>query len=222
MDIGKSFTFIFEDDEWITKVLVGALVVLACFTLVGIPFLLGYMLATMRGVMGGAEEPLPAWDDLGTFFKEGLILALVFIAWSIPIWIIALLQAIFGALLGGSYDAARTVGLFATCLSCLSGLWGIVMALFAPAIFTRFAQTPEFKSGFEFADLWQYTRDNIGNVIIAMLLGGVAYLLSSFGAILCGVGIFATMFWAAMVTAHLYGQIYVNRKAEHVEAAIVE
>jgi len=222
MDIGKAFTFVFEDDEWISKVLVGALFVLASSVLVGIPFLLGYMLLTMRNVMQGVEKPLPKWENLGDLFRDGLILAVIFIVWAIPIWIILCLQWFLALIIGDSYRAAETLGVLTTCIGCLSGLWGIVITLFSPAIYIRFAQNPEFKSGFEFAELWEFTKDNIGNVIIAILLGWVASIIAQFGVILCVIGWFATVFWAYMVQAHLYGQVYVNRTGGLVEPAAVE
>ena len=222
MDIGKAFTYVFEDDEWITKVLVGALFVLASSVLIGIPFLIGYMIAIMRNVMRGAEKPLPAWDELGEKFKDGLIFILIIIVWLIPIWILACLQGILTAAIADSSGAADTVGILMTCVSCLYVVWGLVVALMAPALFVRFAERPEFKTGFEFAELWEFTKENIGNVIIAILLGWVASIIAQFGVILCVVGVLATYFWAYAVQAHLYGQIYVSRQDELPEPVVVE
>jgi len=222
MDIGKAFTFVFEDDEWITKVLVGALFVLASSVLIGIPFLIGYMIVIARNVMKGAEKPLPAWDELGEKFKEGLILILIGIVWLIPIWILACLQGVLTVAIADSYGASDTVGLLMTCVGCLYVVWGLVVALMAPALFIRFAETPEFKTGFEFAELWEFTKGNIGNVIIAILLGWVASIISQFGVILCVVGVLATYFWALAVQAHLYGQVYVSRKDALLEPVVVE
>jgi hypothetical protein len=207
MDIGKAFTFVFEDEDWITKVLVGALFVLASMVLVGIPFLIGYTIALVRNVLNGDEKPLPAWNDLGEMFKEGFIMVLIFIVWAAPVWILACLQWVLTLAFADNYDASSALGVISICVSCLSGLWGLVVALFSPAIYIRFARTPEFKSGFEFAELWQFTKDNIGNVIIAVLLSWVASIIASFGVILCVIGVFATSFWALLVQAHLYAQV---------------
>ena len=94
MDIGKSFTFIFDDEEWVSKLLIGVLFVLASTVIVGIPFLLGYMIRIVRNVMAGNEKPLPGWDDLGDLLKEGLILAVILIIWAIPSWGISIFQSI--------------------------------------------------------------------------------------------------------------------------------
>jgi len=212
MDIGKSFTFMFDDEDWITKILVGALFVLASMVLVGIPFLIGYTIALMRNVMAGMEKPLPAWDELGEKFKEGFILILIIIVWLVPVWIIMCLQWIVTLAFQSNYDAAGIISTVSICTSCLSGIWGLVVALFTPAIYIRFTNNPEFKSGFEFAELWQFTKDNIGNVIIAILLGWVASIVAQFGVILCVIGWFATTFWAMVVQGHLYAQVWQDRK----------
>lgn len=41
MDIGKAFTFVTEDERWLTKIGIGALVMLFSFLIVPIPLLIG-------------------------------------------------------------------------------------------------------------------------------------------------------------------------------------
>ncbi len=212
MDVGKSFSFVFEDEKWLSKVLIGGLFSLASVVLVGIPFVMGYFVETVRNVIEGKEKPLPEWDDLGEKFKKGLILTVIFLVWAIPIWILVCFQAVVSAIVGNSSSAGAFLAAISCITSVLSIVWGIVIALFEPAIVTRFALHPEFSSGFAFSELWRFTVDNIGNVIIAVLLSIVASFLGSLGVILCGVGVFLTYFWAYLVMAHLFGQVYVHRK----------
>ncbi|MGQ9665763.1 MAG: DUF4013 domain-containing protein [Anaerolineae bacterium] len=212
MDVGKSFSYVFEDEHWLTKVLIGGLFTLASFVLVGIPFIMGYFVETVRNVISGKEKPLPEWDNLGEKFKEGLILTVIFLVWAIPIWILACFQVAVSAIAGNSSSAGTIVAGLSCFTSALSILWSIVIALFEPAIVTRFALNPEFSSGFAFNELWRFTVDNIGNVIIAVLLSIVASFLGGLGVILCGVGVFLTYFWAYLVMAHLFAQVYLHRK----------
>ena len=69
MDYGKSFTFVFEDEKWISKFAVGVLITL-------VPILnfatYGYVIQLLKNVRDGEEKPLPEWDDFGKFFVDGL------------------------------------------------------------------------------------------------------------------------------------------------------
>lgn len=111
-----------------------------------------------------------------------------------------------------SNAAGSTFALISICFSCLITLWAVVIALVMPAITIRFALTPELKSGFEFAEIWQFTKENLGNIIITLLLSIVAAIISSFGVVLCIIGVVLTYFWYYLVYAHLVGQVYVHRK----------
>jgi RND family efflux transporter MFP subunit len=72
MDINKSLTFVTEDEQWVTKFIIGA--VLALFSIFIIPglFLAGYTVRLTRNVMDGMEQPLPEWTDWGGLFMDGL------------------------------------------------------------------------------------------------------------------------------------------------------
>ena len=69
MDIGKSFSFAFEDKQWLSKLGLGAVIAM-------VPILnfawSGYMVEIIRNVMKNVQEPLPNWDDIGKKFSEGL------------------------------------------------------------------------------------------------------------------------------------------------------
>jgi len=73
MDIGKSFSYPFEDKQWVSKMGLGAVISL-------VPILnfamTGYMIQIVRNLMDCALEPLPNWDDLGKKFMDGVMLVL--------------------------------------------------------------------------------------------------------------------------------------------------
>jgi hypothetical protein len=95
-------------------------------------------------------------------------------------------------------------------------LWGIFIALISPAIYVRLAAFDRFSAAFEIGELWAFTRENIGNVILAILLlllvsWIVVPLIGLIGLIVCLVGVLISLpfssLWQMLVTAHLYGQI---------------
>jgi hypothetical protein len=222
MDVGKSFTYMFEDKEWITKIIIGGLFVLLSAIVIGIPFVLGYSLEIVRRVVRRDPELLPEWNNLGEKFVQGLLLMVIIIIWMIPVWLLACAQGVFSAALGQASNTEGVLAVLSVCLGCIEFLWGIVVALASPALYTRFAMTGQFASAFQFAEIWDFAKKNITNVIIAVLLAAVAGLLGSFGVILCVVGVLVTYFWSYLVTSHLYGLVYRHAYPEAMPPAAPE
>ncbi len=225
MDFGKAFTFMFEDPEWLRKLGIGTLVGLiglifspVLLGLIPLLMLLGYSLDVVRNVMDGKQHPLPEWDNWGGFLARGFKLCAAIFIWCLPIILVSIPMGIGGALTDQQNGAGgmQAIGaLLLICGSCLILLWGIFVTLISPAIYTRLAATNRFTSAFELGKLWAFTRDNIGNVIIAILLTGLAGLIASFiaplGLIALVIGVAITlpfaMLWSYLVQAHLFGQI---------------
>ncbi len=206
MDIGKAFTFPFEDEDWVKKLIIGAvlmIVPIANFITIG------YMLRTLRNVAEGREKPLPEWDQWGDDFMKGLLVVVAGFIYSLPIVLVSVITAILGAVLGSaeSQGAQGGVALCTTVLSCLSWLWGLAVALFLPAALVKYVQEGQFGSFFKFAEIWQWIRDNIKNYIIAVLIAIVARIVALVGVIACGIGVLFTTFWATVTTGHLLGQV---------------
>jgi hypothetical protein len=205
MDIGKAFGYAFEDEDWIVKILIGALFVFLTPVLVGIPFVLGYMVDTVRNVMAGEPRPLPEWSDLGGKFVKGLTLSVVAIVYMLPVILLACLLVSVSLVAGnGDGDA---MGGAVLCAQCLASLWGLLVAAVYPAAVIRYAESGEFTSAFRFGEIFSLIAANVGNYAVAVLLGGVASVIAGFGSILCIIGVFFTAFWGYLVMAHLWGQV---------------
>jgi hypothetical protein len=204
MDIGKSFTYVFDDEDWVTKILIGALFVLLSFIVIGIPFVLGYIVETVRNVMDGNPRPLPDWADLSPKFTKGLMLFLILLIYSLPIIFVSCLTWMGGIIA----EESEAVGAFLACMNCLSMLWGFLVAVVTPAATIRYAITGEFIAGFQFGGIFNFIANNLANYIIAFLLSMLASTIGALGVILCGVGVLFTSLWALLVDAHLFGQVY--------------
>jgi len=205
MDIGSSFSYMFQDEDWIKKILIGGVVGI-------IPIVnfaaIGYMIQIIRNVRDGQALPLPEWDEFGKYFVDGLWIFLIFLVWSIPIILVACLQGIGTAVLAeASEDAANAFGVISACFSCVIVLWALVIAAVSPAILVRYAEIGEFMAGFQFSEILNIIRANVGNYIIVILLIWVASLIASFGVILCVIGVIFTQFWSYLVTGNLVGQL---------------
>lgn len=223
MDFGRAFTFMFDDPDWLKKLAigtgVGALAVLLMPFLVGlIPFMvvMGYTVVALRNVMNGETRPMPEWDDWGGFLSRGFKVVAATFIWMLPA-LLLIIPLVIGSVLTDQGQGGEAIGIaILCCASCLFLVWILFVALITPAIWIRIAQTDEFTSAFTLGQMWQFTRDNLGNVIVAILLvdvvaGIIAAFVGSLGFILLFVGIIITIplatLWQYLVQAHLFGQI---------------
>lgn len=223
MDFGKAFMFMFEDPDWLKKLGIGTLLGLLMLILIPtvilwvFPFiaLLGYTVVVLRNVMNGVERPLPEWEDWSAFFSLGFkVLAATFV-WVLPIILLMIPLAIGSAFVDQS-SGAEGIGIaIVVCGSCLVLLWSLFVTMLSPAIYVRIAATDRFSAAFEFGSLLAFTRDNLGNVIIALLLlivvGIIASAVAMLGVIALFIGLLVTIpfatLWQYLVQAHLFGQI---------------
>ncbi len=232
MDIGKAFTYVFEDPNWVMKVLIGGgiLFVGVLFSwLVAIPLLaavalvLGYTLLVTRTVAEGSAAPLPEWNDFGALFMKGLYALVGIIIWFLPAILLSCCLALVTGVLGGasssttgssSDNAASAMSIISLCLNCLISLYSFVAGVTLYAPLTRFAMSANQLSVF-----WDIRGDidfitrNIGNYVIAVLIALVAGFIGSLGIILCGIGVFFTGFWAYLVGAFMFGQVWRQTQA---------
>jgi len=223
MDYGKAFTFVFDDEEWVQKLLIGG--ILGLIPIVNL-VVIGYGLKVLKNVADGMEQPLPAWDDFGDYFVQGLMSFLGSLVWAIPILIVVMLTAFLSAVAGAGYGydtSAAQAAPFHVCtwgLSCLSTLYGLFMGVVLPAAITRYAISGEFGAFFRFGEIFNYITSNLGSYIIALLLGFVAHFISGFGVIFCIVGVVFTAFWAILVSSHLLGQVYLESVTPGSESVV--
>lgn len=217
IDFGRCFTFVTEDPEWLTKILVGGLFTLLSVVLVGLPFVLGYWGRTLRNVAAGQPRPLPAWDDLGGLFGDGLRLLGVYLVYTVGLAMaLAALSCVFVAPLVAAGSAGLDRGPEAL-LAALGGLgtllfYVVVMVVsvaalvYLPAALARAALRESFAEGFSWREITRFIQANLGNYALALVIYLLASFLSQFGVILCCVGIFPAGFWSYVILAHGLGE----------------
>jgi len=196
--------FPFKDADWKNKFLIGSLIVVASFIIPLIPFFLlyGYMMQLMRQVITSKDAPLlPAWDDWGKLFVDGLKLLGAALVYSLPIVILVLFGFalfFFGPLLGlpvmglageeGGETAAMimvtitTVSLLGSMVVWgVSTLLGLAIGLVMPAVLGHVAATDEFGAAFRMKEWWAIFRANIGGFLMAYVVLLLASMLLSAG-----------------------------------------
>jgi len=230
MDIGKAFGFVFEDEDWVSKLLLGSVILL--IPIFGTFALLGYTIALIRNVKAGEPRPLPAWQDMGSYFMDGLMFWVATLLYALPLLILVCPITVIGVMpaFAGDNEDLMTIlagasGILTLGLGCVAMIYGILLALLTPVLQIRYAETGEIGACLRFGEVFRFLFANIGSVIISQVLmwlagvvvGGVLsavigvlsmipicgwILGSALGLLMFPVGV-----WLMLFSAHLYGQI---------------
>jgi hypothetical protein len=219
MDIGRAFTYLTEDEDWIKKVLLGGVITL--IPIVGAFFVMGYVLETIKNVIAGQEVPLPEISDFGGKLVKGLIAWLIALIYALPLILLVICGqgGNFAPLLAEGIDQdtleiLTTVSVvLSVCCGCLALLYGILMGLLLPFAWGKYVETEQFGAAFQFSEIFDMLKISVGPAIIALLVSGLAGIVAALvGTIVCGVGLLFTSFYAQLVTAFLYGSLYRQAK----------
>lgn len=210
MDVGKSFTYMFEDKDWIAKIAIGGIVTLLSIFIIPIPLLIGYSLEVIKRVYNGDPSPLPEWNNIGDMFVKGLYACVGGLIWLSPALVLMCCTILAFIPLSGGNGSDSMSGLasaLVSCLACLIAIISFAINIFIYAPGTMFAVNDKVNTFWDFRSIWAFIKANPGNYIIALLLAIVANFIGGLGAIFCLIGAFFTGFWATLVIAHLFGQV---------------
>ena len=229
MDIGKAFTFVFEDEDWIAKIFIGAaiLAVSLVFSFLLIPLILGmallsgYMVAVMRRVLNGQVDGLPQWENWGDLLIDGIKMWVIGVVYSLPILIAWICMMVPMAVLGNS-DAEVLVTILIMLFGCIIILYSIVLAIVIPAAIAFWVASDDLGAAFRFGDILAFVRENLSTYLVTLIMSWVASLIGGLGVVVCGLGMLATLPYAYVVTGHLYGQAYMASSQQAAQPALDE
>jgi len=207
MDLTRALKFPFDDESWITKFVVGTLMMLVGIILPFIP--LGYQVNTARNVLRGHDRPLPGPDDIGQVVADGLMAVIGLLVYTIPAAVLTCFLAFADQLLSGS-DLG---GLLFLCLLCVFTPFIILYGVVTAALFwmgvLRYTETGNFGEFLRIRELLADARDHMSTLLnlllYSVLVGLIMAVASIFLSITC-VGIPAVMFYSQVVNGHLLGQ----------------
>lgn len=208
MNFTKAFTYIFDDQRWLEKLVIPLLVTL--IPVIGWLVAAGYLMRVTRNVAEHQAEPLPELEfgaDLGRGFKwfvAGLLYAL-------PIMAVSTLLFLPLALTENNSDMT---GLAIT-LAVLGGLvillYTLFMAVLMPIANANIAVKERISAVFECKKIFGMLRNNIKAWLI--VIGGslvCGLIIAPLGAIVVFIGALITGFYSQLVIAHLTGQAYAH------------
>lgn len=213
MDVAKSFTYTFEDERWIVKVLVGgvlSIIPIASF-LVG-----GYMIEVARNIALGAADGLPEWDDWGQKFIRGVLSWLINMIYSLPLILMGMCLGLALAITGEGKNGDALSALLSVCFGLPMALYALVVALWLPAARLRYAVTDNVATAFQFREILDFISANLSNYALAIAASiGAAVAATLVGIVVagvtCGLGAILSPFIGFVeyvVMAHLFGQVY--------------
>ncbi len=177
MDIGKAFSFVFEDEEWVSKVLIGGLIFL--IPLIGQFAVIGYSLKVAQNVIQGNPRPLPAWSEFGDHIMRGLYAFVIQLVYALPAVILAGVFActVISASAAASQrseQAGAGIGILGTCLIPLIIIVGLLSTLLSYPAIGRYLATNSLGEAFKFNDVIANVRGNLSPWLMLLLVGILA------------------------------------------------
>ncbi|MGE5251383.1 MAG: DUF4013 domain-containing protein [Bacteroidota bacterium] len=228
MDLGKAFTYQFEDRRWLNKLGLAALI--AAVPVLNFAFS-GYIVEVLRNVARKSPEPLPEWDDLGAKLSEGFILFAAAFIYTLPGLIVLCLPLSLIAASGlfsgnenlrslaNSIGTAGSVLFF--CLLCLFLLYVLLLSIIHPAITVMFAREGKFASCFKIGAILEmirrdpanfftawigYVAATLGVGLVVAFVGGLTGWIPCIGWAVGVVLSLGSVVYIATVYGHLFGQ----------------
>jgi hypothetical protein len=206
-DLGRSFTFTFQDPRWLEKVVVGGLFYIATFLIIGWFFLLGYMARVVRNVVEGRDDQLPEWNDLGTMFADGFKLFLVGFIWLLPMFVLVM-GVVLIAITTEQMAGEQVGGVMTGCMMIIIVPLALMITFIMPAALVRAAVHQNVQAGLKVGEVLAFVKANFVNYLLAFVVYLAASFLGQMGVIIFCIGVFFTSFWGLVVASHAYGQVW--------------
>jgi hypothetical protein len=212
-DLGRAFTFPFKDPQWFGKFLVGILMCFLCIILVGFFILAGYFIQITQRVMRRQEPALPEWDGIGEKLVLGVKLAVVYLIYLLPVFL--LMIPLFPlAILTEQPEVGDALGLFGLVyffgFTLLIVPYSIALTVASPIINYRFALNERIGDALDIGGILRDFGRNWQNVIIVALITIGIQSFAWIGVVLFIIGVVFTILYSYMVPAYLGGLLYLD------------
>ncbi len=166
IDIGRSVTYPFEDQQWFPKV--GILMILGFIPGLNVIMWGGYSLTVARNVMRGERLPLPDWAEWSDIAVRGLLSIAATVIYYIPLILVSCCLGFGLPLLTGRDNSGLSVA-----INCCLGVVGLVYTLAANLLLNvghvRYVQTDQFNVYTDFARRIEDLRANT-NLLVTLLI----------------------------------------------------
>lgn len=185
MDFGQAFAYISEDEDWLKKVGIGAIV--GAIPIVNFT-IFGYQAEVARRVAAGVERPLPEWDEFGKYFLDGLRIMGAMLAYMLPIIVlmfcmnismIFVLDPANQPLSNSGQPPPEFFLIFGLMFACMMP-YMIFIYMIWPLFTIQNARVGNFGANFRFSEMWQMVRKQPANYALIVVLFFGLYMAISF------------------------------------------
>lgn len=208
MDLGKAFSYVFDDEQWISSILIGGLIVL--IPIIGQLALLGYMLEAARNVATGNPRPLPQWNNFGEKLSLGFGGFVISLVYALPLILLSMALICFPILAAtGARNEGAAAATILGSLGCIVPLIFVLGILIQPlllAAMVRYLQTGSLGAAFQVGEVVAMVRADLGSWLVLWLLSLLCGFIASLGTAVL-IGIIFTYPYSQAVFGHLMGQM---------------
>lgn len=211
MNYSKAFSYVFEDKDWVSKVLIAGLISL--IPVIGWLYIAGWMIEIVRRVKAGRTDILPQ-THFSDFLSLGFKAWVVSLVYMIPIFLLSGVTSILNGWNSGTSSDAASVML--TGMSCVVSLISIILSLYLSMLliyaYIRLAETDKMSECFKFGDVFRIVNNNLKLFLLLMLMDIVCSIIACVGYVFCFVGGIFTLPYSMAILGHLMGQAWSNLK----------
>jgi len=154
MQFGKSFTYMFEEDDWVTKILLA--IVIAFIPFVGVLAVSGWMVEIASRVIHDEDEKLPDWSGFVDYLIKGLVVILIGFVYMLPFIVVQICGISLAAFTQDAGDAVSTLGAVSgICLGLFALVYAVLVGFLLMAAIGIYADTGEIGAAFRIGEAFK-------------------------------------------------------------------
>ncbi len=188
MDIGRAFTYILDDREWATKLLISAGIALfstfgtvLLVGLLGWALLFGYLVELIHNINTGLATPLPHWAGYTDKLRKGGNVLAALIVYNLPLLMPVCCYVTTSSFWGDNYVGSALGFSMWCCVVPLVLVYNIVTwPMFALAM-VRYAEEDNIGVFFQFGDLlstvYRHFNDTLQWIFFSVVINFVLLIL---------------------------------------------
>ncbi|HVU11612.1 MAG TPA: DUF4013 domain-containing protein [Phototrophicaceae bacterium] len=194
MDIVRSWTYVFDDPDWVNKVVITAIITALSIALtplfiglLGWAALFGYLVELVRNVRLGVPNPMPRWDDFNRFLASGANVLAAFIVYSLPTLVMGCISGIILPSLSNGVIGGGLTLIVSCCMFPILLVYNVIVLPLLAVGIGRYADDPRINAFFEFSFLLETMRQHMSQVIqwwLGTIVAGIVFAIPLIGWVL--------------------------------------